>query len=179
MSDHVRMEFTKWGGAPHWTQVATRLGMDRYGVWCAAPAGTLMSRPGVQVVAERNALLLFPHEEPFTVMHYLDPGLGDGPEVQIYVDIATVPEWTGDVVTMVDLDLDVVQLADGTVYLDDEDEFAEHQMSLGYPPDVVAMAEASAADVLTRVRGGHEPFGTANEPWARRFAELFVNDEPR
>ena len=34
----------------------------------------------------------------------------------------------------------------GVVYLDDEDEFAEHRVSLGYPPEVVA------DDVLDGIR---------------------------
>jgi protein associated with RNAse G/E len=181
VNDEVRVQFTKWGGAAHWTHLSTRLGADDHGVWCAVPPGTELSRPGVLVVAKRGALMLFPHDEPFAVMRYLERRhKDDDREVEIYVDIATVPEWTdGSVVTMVDLDLDVVQLADGTVYLDDEDEFAEHRVSLGYPPDVVAMAEASAADVLTRVRGGDEPFGAAIEPWARRYAEIFADQESR
>ncbi len=57
---------------------------------------------------------------------------------EIYCDIATPPQWThpGEV-TMVDLDLDVIRRRDGQVLLDDEDEFAEHQVRYGYPAELI------------------------------------------
>jgi len=45
---------------------------------------------------------------------------------------------------MVDLDLDVVLTREGHLFVDDEDEFAAHQVELGYPPEVVALAEGVA-----------------------------------
>ena len=59
--------------------------------------------------------------------------------------------------TAVDLDLDVVRRTDGTVYVDDEDEFAEHRVSFGYPPEVVELAEESCRWVLGHVRDRHRP----------------------
>jgi protein associated with RNAse G/E len=67
---------------------------------------------------------------------------------------------------MIDLDLDVVRLRrDGRVFVDDEDEFAEHQVRYGYPPEVVNKAEQAAASLLAAVSAGLEPFGTAAERW--------------
>jgi uncharacterized protein len=51
-------------------------------------------------------------------------------DISIYVDATTEPSIHADVVSAVDLDLDVVQLRDGTVRVLDEDEFAEHQTQL-------------------------------------------------
>ena len=42
--------------------------------------------------------------------------------------------------------------------VDDEDEFAEHQVSFGYPPEVVSLAEESCSWVLATVRSGSAPF---------------------
>jgi hypothetical protein len=55
--------------------------------------------------------------------------------LDIYVDITDAPVWpTAHEVTMVDLDLDVVRVrATGAVEVVDEDEFAEHQVSLRLP----------------------------------------------
>jgi protein associated with RNAse G/E len=71
---------------------------------------------------------------------------------------------------MVDLDLDVVLTREGHLFVDDEDEFAEHQVSLGYPPEVVALAEDAARTVLAAVAEGREPFATVGHAWLRRVA---------
>ena len=83
----------------------------------------------------------------------------------------TTPAGVGrPVLRAVDLDLDVVKLQDGTIFLDDEDEFAEHQVSFGYPPEVVAMAERSAAQVLAAVRDGTAPYDGTADAWLARLA---------
>ena len=55
-----------------------------------------------------------------------------------------------------DLDLDVVRELDGRVWVDDEDEFAEHQVSFGYPPEVIDAARAST-DRLVGLIGSRPP----------------------
>ena len=62
----------------------------------------------------------------------------------VYVDVTTVPVWDGPTVTMIDLDLDVVREWSGDVFIDDEDEFADHRQRLGYPAEVVVAAPAAA-----------------------------------
>lgn len=49
---------------------------------------------------------------------------------------------------MVDLDLDVILGRDGSLVLDDEDEFDKHRVTLDYPADVVARARRAAADLM-------------------------------
>ena len=71
---------------------------------------------------------------------------------------------------MVDLDLDVVLLRDGTLFVDDEDEFAQHQVELAYPPEVVAMARGTADEVLAAVGNRSEPFGDVGRDWLARFS---------
>ena len=67
---------------------------------------------------------------------------------------------------MVDLDLDVVRLRpDSRVVVDDQDEFAEHQVRYGYPPDVISQAEQAAAALVAMVSARVEPFGTVSEAW--------------
>jgi uncharacterized protein len=67
---------------------------------------------------------------------------------------------------MVDLDLDVLRLrADQRVLLDDEDEFAEHQVRYCYPANVISNAEAAAAWLLDAVSAKAEPFGAAYRRW--------------
>ena len=70
-----------------------------------------------------------PHERPWAASYY------DSAEqpISVYVDMTTPAVWDGSQVTMVDLDLDVVLGRDGELLLDDEDEFDEHRVTLGYP----------------------------------------------
>ena len=84
-----------------------------------------------------------------------------------------MPVWDGGLVTAVDLDLDVIRRFDGTWYVDDEDEFAEHQVSYGYPPELVASREAECARVSDEIRSGGSllaqatplrPGGTSSAP---------------
>ena len=79
--------------------------------------------------------------------------------------MTTVPAWDGSVVRAVDLDLDVIEALDGQVYVDDEDEFAEHQVLFGYPAEVIALAESTRDAVLAAVRDRQAPFDGAAARW--------------
>ena len=103
---------------------------------------------------------------------YLATFYADGFWCGTYVDITTPARWdTGHdvpVLRCTDLDLDVVRTQDGRVYVDDEDEFADHRVAFGYPDDVVALAEESCRWVLERVRDRIEPFGEVGDAWMDR-----------
>ncbi|WP_241563811.1 DUF402 domain-containing protein [Nonomuraea polychroma] len=104
--------------------------------------------------------MLFPRDAWWTAAFYLQPHWMD-----IYVDVTTVPEWSDGEVTMLDLDLDVIRTPDGRLFVDDEDEFAEHQMLLGYPPELITQAEGSARWLLDAVGERKEPFGGVHLEW--------------
>ena len=79
--------------------------------------------------------------------------------------MTTVPEWQGSTVRAVDLDLDVIEGLDRVVYVDDEDEFEEHRLELGYPDEIVELANATRDVVLTAVRDKHPPFDGSSAAW--------------
>ena len=173
--------FTKWGGHPHWEWVGTYLGADTHGDWWYSPPGTRCVRPGRDFREEHGWVSLAPSTGAWAAGFY--PAAKD---VRIYVDMTTEPvwqrrdgrsdHWGADgpewEVTMVDLDLDVVLTRDGNLFLDDEDEFLAHRESLGYPPDVVALAERTSTDVLRAVAEGREPFGSVGHAWLDRALTL-------
>lgn len=157
----MRVVFTKYDGSRHWHHPASRLGEDEHGVWVGAEAGTVGQRgDGPQVRWERAFVMLFPRDSGWVALFHQP-----GHEVEVYVDVSTVPVWLDGEVTMVDLDLDVIRPADGAVYLDDADEFAEHRLRFGYPPEVVAEAERTAEWLMTAVAERTGPFGGAHERW--------------
>jgi predicted RNA-binding protein associated with RNAse of E/G family len=157
----VRVDGRKWPDQLHWQFEAERLGEDEYGVWLAVPRGTIARRghdPAIRV--PHGFVLLVPENEFWFVEFYWDHS-----EHAVYINIGTQPEWDGDRFTQIDLDLDVIRKPDGLVKIIDEDEFLEHQVRYGYPPDLVATASSAAQRAAELLEAGSEPFGNASLPW--------------
>lgn len=182
--DDVRVTMTKWGDLPHWVFGARYLGRDEHGDWLGVPAGTRMSRPGADYVAPVSQVLLAP-VSPGPVPSRagrgpdLDPELGwmatfhaPGGVVEVYVDITTPPYWHGHELRAVDLDLDVIRMPSGRCWVDDEDEFADHRVRLGYPPDLVAHASVSCEFVEPAVRDRIPPYDDTPARWLALLSEV-------
>jgi hypothetical protein len=166
LGDPVRIEMEKWGGRPHWHIPARWLGSDEYGDWIGIPAGTVMVRPGAEVVSAHDQVGLVPTPGPPEPERcYLATFHAPGAETWVYVDMTTAPRWDGSVVRAVDLDLDVIRMQNGHVVVDDEDEFAQHQVELDYPTDVIALAEATRDFVHAAVLDEQAPFDGSHEHW--------------
>jgi uncharacterized protein len=169
--DPIRVELTKWGDRPHWEFDGVYLGADEHGDWIGFPAGTVMSRPGMEVRPANDQVGLVPAAADRD-RAWLATFHAPGGTVWTYVDMTSVPRWDGPVVRAVDLDLDVVRPLEGEVYVDDEDEFEEHQVLFGYPAEVIALAEATRDAVLAAVREQRAPFDGAADRWLSVLAEL-------
>jgi hypothetical protein len=164
LGDPIRVELTKWGDRPHWEFDGVYLGSDEHGDWIGFPSGTLMARPGMEVRPANDQVGLVPAGDDAD-RAWLGTFHGPGGSVRTYVDMTTVPHWDGSVVRAVDLDLDVIETLDGEVVVDDEDEFAEHQVLFGYPAEVIALAEASRDAVLASITARRAPFDGSSAPW--------------
>lgn len=166
---HVRM--SKWGERPHWEFRGLWLGSDDLGDWVGTPAGTHHHRPGMEFHSDVDTVTLFPRERWWAATFHA-PGIW----CTAYVDMTTPPVLEpgpdGVEVRCVDLDLDVIRLSEehgGTWYVDDEDEFAEHQVAFGYPPEVVAAAEASRDEVWAAAHAGTGAFDGRAQAWLDRL----------
>jgi len=142
-----------------------RLGEDEHGVWLGARRGSTLQRGAEPAQAA-----------PWHFVQLIQPGswwtliANDSTRIRFYVDIVTPPVWQSpDLVTMVDLDLDVVLEVGGTVYIDDEDEFAEHLQALDYPSAWVTKVPETAAEMADRIRRSKEPFRSVAESWLSRL----------
>ena len=177
----VRCEMTKWDGSSHWVFSGTYLGSDEHGDWIGYPAGTHFSRPGADFTCPNDQVGLVPApgeagERPWCLPTFHGPGSVtwmdlDGGRVAVYVDMTTPAVWDGDTVRAIDLDLDVVRGDNGRVIVDDEDEFAEHQVAFGYPGEVVRLAEESCRQVRAAMLAGEAPYdGASHLPWLERLA---------
>jgi hypothetical protein len=169
---------TKWGDRPHWEFDAVYLGSDDHGDWLGFAAGTQMSRPGVDYYAPVDQVGLVPGPGSDLDRGFLATFHAPGGQVGLYVDMTTPPTWDGTTLRAVDLDLDVVRGSTGRVWIDDEDEFADHRISLEYPGNVVALASASCDRIHGLVSAGAAPFDDdSSADWFAVLADV-VTDRP-
>jgi hypothetical protein len=172
--DPIRIEVTKWGERRHWHFDGLWLGSDEHGEWLGFPAGTHNARPGYSYESQVASVTLVPHTGHWVATFHA-PGIW----CDLYIDVCTPAAWDGDVLRMIDLDLDVIRMSattpdasrppglvagPGEVFIDDEDEFLEHQATFGYPPDVIAVARASADELEVAVRTGAAPYDGDTHP---------------
>ena len=159
----VAVRYTKWGGIDHWHYDLDPLGQDEFGWWFFGRRGLTQQRGAEPpVVWPRDFVLLVPAEGCWTAC------FNAAYELEIYADVTTRPVLDGDTVTAVDLDLDVVRYLDGRVAVLDEDEFAEHQVRLGYPAEVISQARQTCDWLVEAVSSRAEPFGQAGPRWLAR-----------
>ena len=163
----MRVVMTKWGDRPHWEFDALLLGSDEHGDWIGVPAHTPMARPSATFTPPVDSVVLVPAGRAGWLATFYAPGF----RVEVYVDITTPSSWDGSVLRATDLDLDVVRGEKGRVWVDDEDEFAEHRLRFGYPDEVVAEASRTCTAVHAAVRDAVPPFdGATPTPWLAELA---------
>jgi hypothetical protein len=166
----------KWDGGAHWVVPGVHLGEDRHGWWIYQGRGEFISRPGMALHTLTDAVLLVPREGAYAATFYDDENPG---EFRVYVDLAWDLSWhrirdaspTGSGAVefhMVDMDLDVIQSSVRGVFVDDEDEFEEHRVSMHYPQALVDAVQQECGRLLAAVRDATGPFdGTADEWMAK------------
>ncbi len=162
----------KWPDSPHYEVSPRVLGDDAHGTWFGSrKGGTIKGPSGKEFLGEQDAIFCVPSSDWYLV-HYWQ----DHPSVAIYVDICTPATWSDGLVSVIDLDLDVVRWTaakGGHVELLDDDEFEEHRIALGYPDQLQADARRAAADILDRVTRAEPPFTLeAAAPWFAALAAL-------
>jgi uncharacterized protein len=177
IGEPVSFRMRKWDGSPHRQMMMVYLGSDAYGRWVSIPTGVRVRQPGSSSVGRAAHVMLMPHDGCF-LAHFNAPTS----ENVIYADITTAPEFGHDrngwVLAAADMDLDVVRRADGRTWIEDEDEFAEHIVSYGYPADVVATTRATADALLAAVRREVEPFGVTWRRWIGIPLGEWSDDQP-
>jgi len=155
----------KFDGRPHRQVTGRLLGEDSYGIWIATPRGSVVSyhygsRP--TGLTRADAVRHIPAGRWWMAMCLAEPDARD-----MYCDVTTPAEWTGPAeLTVVDLDIDLVRYrADGRVEVEDEDEFEEHRVSLGYPDAIVEGALRGAAELRAALSSDEEPFAEHYRKW--------------
>lgn len=158
----------KFGGHPHYRSDFLHLGDDPAGSWFWGAAGRTIRRGDQAIFSAPEPSLLLVTSGDWWVLTWF---LGH-PAVDLYVNIGTPPVREASRIVSVDLDLDVVRFNDGRTEIVDQDEFADHQVRYGYPPDLITGAERAAATALERMTRNAPPFdGAAARQWISRAPE--------
>ncbi len=170
VGDPVECRYRKFDGRRHHGATVRYLGEDEHGVWMGEHAGNAWSGGPRAFVTDAADVLVVPKNRAFVAMFYRPHPARD---LSIYADITTVPEWSQAGWSAVDLDLDVCRRITGEVFVDDEDEFAEHRLLYGYPDEIVALAEEECSRVAAEMRCEKRVFApNVAEFWLRTLEAL-------
>ncbi|MFC0215589.1 DUF402 domain-containing protein [Paenibacillus chartarius] len=82
--------------------------------------------------------------------------------VRYYCNVASPPYVTGNVLTYIDYDLDVILLPNGDVQVVDEEEYERHRIHYHYSEAVHLKVQRGLEAVLQRIGEGAAPF---NDSW--------------
>lgn len=96
----------------------------------------------------------FDTERWFSIFRFQTPG---GGLRNYYFNINLPPEFDGNTLDLVDLDLDLLLWPDGRIELLDEAEFERNASAYGYPPETVRKARETVNEVLEMIRRGALP----------------------
>ncbi|MDH3306055.1 MAG: YgaC family protein [Acidimicrobiia bacterium] len=152
----------------HWRLDHRWLGEDEFGIWSAGLSGDLIQK-GLEAARSRQkpALCLTPPGA-----WWVASWVPDHEKSTLFVDVTSPVEIGNGRAEMVDLDLDVVQARDGTLYIEDEDEFEHHQVLLDYPAEWIRQAVAVTDEVMLAIEANHEPFASVWLAWFQRALSL-------
>ncbi|MDJ0922913.1 MAG: DUF402 domain-containing protein [Acidimicrobiia bacterium] len=160
----IHVDLRKWPDRRHWQLRAAQLGEDSHGVWLHAPGRTVAQRGHEPPrPLEAGFVGLIPRSEWWIVEFYWDH-----PRHEVYLNVGTPPQWDGDRMTQIDLDLDVVRYLDGSVEVLDGDEFSHHQVKYEYLDDVVSAALSATERAVELLKSRAEPFGSIAIAWMER-----------
>jgi uncharacterized protein len=152
----IRILSTKYDGSQHY-DYRGRLVDEAPGVLRVV---TEVGTPFVSYRAEsemRSSMTqLFFTDHWFNVFHNHRPIGRQG--MLSYANVGTPVRLEGDTLHWVDLDLDVIQTQERGLYVDDEDEFEEHQRQMAYPDEIIRRAVEAKDHLLHLAREGGFPF---------------------
>jgi hypothetical protein len=148
----IVLEELKWPDRTRWQVPLQVVADDRYGLWAWSEPQTRDQG------ADYDAYLKLIPAYDWWVATWI---LNRGELIKLYIDVTTPAKWvTPDHVTMVDLEVDVHRLPDGTVEVLDEEEFAERSLEWQYPSLFVEVVPRVGQLLAARLIAGDEPFGT-------------------
>lgn len=166
MTRPVTVQFFKNPDVIHWGFEARWLGDDRWGDWIAVPAGSRRWKGNRDEGLTTGDAVFCAPREGWWHLHFNGT---THPTYSHFVDIVTPPLWVSEHrYEMVDLDLDVAVYRDGTVEVQDEDEFEVHQVQYGYSEEMIRRATEETRRIVMALERRREPFFDTAGAWLAR-----------
>ena len=162
----VTVQFLKNPDIIHWGFEAMYLGEDEWGDWISVPTGTVRwkGEDNLSPTGE-DAVFCVPRDQ-WWHLHYVGPTARN---YALFVDIITPARWVSPTrYEMVDLDLDVGLETDGTVVVEDEDEFEIHKVKYGYTEEMIIGAVEETTRIVNALEAREEPFFDVAQSWLKR-----------
>lgn len=148
----------KYNGAKHYSYPVQLVSQTEDVVITYGAPGRLLNHPGRQLVnTPMTSEVVEFHftNRPYNVAAVWEE---DGSFRRYYCNLMTPAKVEGEQLTFIDLDLDLIVHPDYTFFVDDEDEFEEHQLAWAYPPEVIAMVRDGLAELIQLVESRAFPF---------------------
>lgn len=155
MSKSLVIKVLKYGGKLHyeWTSAIIEHN-DNYVTAYSIPGRTLIHHTkGKEYQYENYSFEFFPKNEWYTVCIDIEKN----GEVQYYCNICMPPTFEDDVVTFVDLDIDLVNRT-GTWEVIDEDEFEQNLKHFNYPQAIIEQTIQAKERLLKKIHRQEFPF---------------------
>jgi len=166
MSDRqlIEVRVFKWPRRPKAVTLARLLGEDAFGRWLGVARGDpwWAADGSLRGVFVMSLVKVIPRGTFWTACFYPTDPVVD-------VDIVLPVHWDDAVLEEVDLELDILRSADGSVRVRDRDEFDRVWEAWAMPVDIAVQAEATCERVRALVERGVEPFGDTGRKWLTRF----------
>jgi protein associated with RNAse G/E len=146
----IRVVSARYDGSPRDEWPAQLLEHEGARLRLRAAAGTEEIVGGRRRQLITDSFLAFYWTDRWYNVWQFDRGEG----IVLYANVAMPCSFDGSVLRWVDLDIDIVQYADGTIEVRDEAEFRERSARLNYPDKVVRSALAARDEVLRLMQAG-------------------------
>lgn len=150
----IRVRSTKYDGSVHYEFGAYVLDVTGPLVRCWIPKGTSFTGYRGAGAVEEDFTALFFTDRWYNLFHNHRPQ--GRRAIETYINIGLPARFDGALLAWVDLDLDVIRERAGVV-VDDEDEFAEHRVQMGYPDDLAERAQSTAVELARMLHAGEFP----------------------
>ena len=156
----IRILSTKYDGSLHYDYWGRLIDQHDGVIRVVTDEGTVTRSYRGEGMMRSTMTQLFFTDRWYNVFHNYTPVGRLG--MRWYANIGTPARLEGDTLHWIDLDLDLMDTRDRGLFVDDEDEFAEHREAMQYPPEIVQRAEAALDELLQLSRGFRFPLDRKN-----------------
>jgi uncharacterized protein len=177
MMHKIKIISRKYNGGLRDEYEAYRYAEDAEKIIVFAPPGTLSfsQKKGTWEAAPDGLLEYYFKQKWYNVWHICEQNSGIN---HIYANITMPATLQDNVLTWIDLDLDLRVHLDGSLELLDEDEFVENSVRFAYPPSVIEQARAAVDELTVCYQQQRFPFNHAEQValYAQIKTKIFRNE---